>query len=298
MKRAILLMFLSISSFWTYGQDENTEEQDTTQGWKVKGTAGLGFSQVALSNWAAGGQNSFAGTAYFRMSAELRREKHNWSNFLSTIYGLQKQGKNDFFKNEDNIEVISKYGYQISPKWFYAVNVNFRTQFSPGYKDVEDSLKISDFFAPAYLTLATGFDYKPNDNFTLLLAPVSGKFTFVSDDYLSSIGAFGVDPGSKSRSEFGGTIQMIYMKENLIKNVNLTTNLSLFSNYVEHPERIDVNWQLFIDFKVNDFLSASFNTHLIYDYDVKFKEIENGQEVEVDKVQFKEAFTFGLAFSF
>ena len=36
----------------------------------------------------------------------------------------------------------------------------------------------------------------------------------------------------------------------------------------------------------------------IDDYDVKFVEIRDGQEVVTDKVQFKEAFTFGLAFTF
>lgn len=281
-----------------YAQDEAFDEKDTTEGWKIKGTLGLGFSQVSLSNWAAGGENSLSGTAFFRMGARLLRGKKRWENYLSTIYGLQKQGDRDVQKNEDNFEIISKFGHQISQKWYYAVNLNFRTQFSPGYKSAEDSLKISDIFAPAYLTLATGFDFKPNDNFTLLLAPISGKFTFVLDDMLSDQGAFGVTPGNKSRAEFGATIQMIYTKENIIKNVNFTTNLDLFSNYSENPEKIDVNWQMFIDFKINDFLSASLNTHLIYDYDIKFIEVENGQEVEKDKVQFKEAFTFGLAYSF
>ena len=232
------------------------------------------------------------------MAAIYKKGKTNWGNYLSTIYGLQKQGKNDVQKNEDNIEIISKYGHQVSKKWYYAVNLNFRTQYAPGYASVEDSIKISDFFAPAYLNLATGLDFKPNDNFSLLLAPVSGKFTFVLDDFLSSIGQYGVDPGQKTRSEFGGTIQMIYTKPDIIKNVTFTTNLDLFSNYLENPEKIDVNWQMYIDFKVNDFLALSLNTHLIYDYDVKFVEMQDGQEVVTDKVQFKEAFTFGLAFTF
>jgi hypothetical protein len=55
---------------------------------------------------------------------------------------------------------------------------------------------------------------------------------------------------------------------------------------------------MYFDFKVNDFLSLSLNTHLIYDYDIIFAEMENGQEVFTDKVQFKEAFTFGLSYSF
>jgi len=298
MKKTIILLFIILLVNNVYGQDDLIDENDTTEGWKVKGIVGLGFSQVALSNWAAGGQNSFAGTAQFRMAALLKRGKNNWGNFISTIYGLQKMGSSDIQKNEDNLEIISKYGRQVSEKWYYAVNFNFRTQYSPGYKNPEDSVKISDFFAPAYLTLATGMDFKPNDNFTLLLAPISGKFTFVLDDYLSSLGQFGVSPGEKTRTEFGGTLQMIYSKENIVKNVNFTTNLDLFSNYTENPEKIDVNWQMYFDFKVNDFLSLTLNTHLIYDYDIKFIEMENGQEVETDKVQFKEAFTFGLSYSF
>jgi hypothetical protein len=282
----------------TYGQEDLVDETDTLEGWTVKGIVGLGFSQVALSNWAAGGENSLSGTAQFRMAAVLRRGKNNWGNFISTIYGLQKLGSSDIQKNEDNLEIISKYGRQVSDKWYYAVNLNFRTQYAPGYASQEDSVKISDFFAPAYLNLATGMDFKPNENFTLLLAPVSGKFTFVMDDYLSSLGQFGVSPGEKTRAEFGGTIQLIYTKENIVKNVNFTTNLDLFSNYIENPEKIDVNWQMYFDFKVNDFLSLSLNTHLIYDNDIKFVEIENGQETVTDKVQFKEAFTFGLSFSF
>lgn len=298
MKRTIICFLLMVMIITSYAQEETTEENDTTQGWKIKGTVGLGLSQVALSNWAAGGENSFSGSAFFRMSAELRQGNHSWDNYLSTVYGLQKQGDNDIRKNEDNLEFISKYGRQVSENWFYSVNLNFRTQFSKGYASAEDSIEISNFFAPAYLNLATGMDYKPNDNFSLLFAPVSTKLTFVANDFLSSMGAFGVSPGKKVRAEFGATLQMIYKKENIVKNVNLTTNLDLFSNYAEHPERIDVNWQLFMDFKVNDFLSASLGTHLIYDWDIKFMEVENGQEVLNDKVQFKEAFTFGLAYSF
>ena len=298
MKRTIILFSLLFIVNLAFSQDNLIDENDSTEGWKVRGRVGLGFSQVALSNWAAGGENSFSGTAYLRMAAVYKKGKTNWGNYLSTIYGLQKQGDNDVQKNEDNIEIISKYGHQVSKKWYYAVNLNFRTQYAAGYASADDSIKISDFFAPAYLNLATGLDFKPNDNFSLLLAPVSGKFTFVFDDFLSSIGQYGVEPGQKTRSEFGGTIQMIYTKPDIIKNVSLTTNLDLFSNYLENPEKIDVNWQLYIDFKVNDFLALSLNTHLIYDYDVKFLEIQDGQEVATDKVQFKEAFTFGLAFTF
>jgi hypothetical protein len=116
------------------------------------------------------------------------------------------------------------------------------------------------------------------------------------DDYLSSLGAFGVDVGEKTRSEIGGYIKINYKKENLVKNVDFDTKLDLFSNYIESPEKIDVNWEMFFDLKINDFLTASLKTHLIYDYDIKFINEDTG--LEEDRVQFKEGFGLGITYKF
>ena len=61
MKKTIILLITVLLANTLYGQDDLIDENDTTEGWKVKGIVGLGFSQVALSNWSAGGENSFAG---------------------------------------------------------------------------------------------------------------------------------------------------------------------------------------------------------------------------------------------
>ena len=116
-----------------------------------------------------------------------------------------------------------------------------------------DRTKISNFMAPGYLNISLGMDYKPSDAFSLLLSPVTGKFTFVLDDDLSAAGSFGLDPGQKSRGELGGYVKMAFKKE-VLKNVTLDTNIDLFSNYLDHPQYIDVNWNLLLNFKVNDFL--------------------------------------------
>jgi hypothetical protein len=96
----------------------------------------------------------------------------------------------------------------------------------------------------------------------------------------------------------GGYLKIIYGKENLVKNVNLATTIDLFSNYLEHPERIDVNWELFVTMKINELLTFTINTQLIYDYDVKFAEVENGVNVLKPKVQFKEIAGLGLSYKF
>jgi len=49
---------------------------------------------------------------------------------------------------------------------------------APGYKyddAASTKTKISDLFAPAYLLLALGLDYKPSDHFSAFIAPLTGK---------------------------------------------------------------------------------------------------------------------------
>jgi len=126
-------------------------------------------------------------------------------------YGLLKQGEQGYRKTDDKIDLLSKYGRQAFKNVYYAALVNFKTQMQPGYKyEGEEKTKISNLFAPAYLLAALGLDYKPNAYFSAFIAPLTAKFTFVTDEDLSEIGAFGVTPGEKSRGEIGGYLRAIY----------------------------------------------------------------------------------------
>jgi hypothetical protein len=148
--------------------------------------------------------------------------------------------------------------------------------------------------APAYLNISLGMDYTPSKVFSLFIGPLSGKSTFVMDDELSDAGAYGVDSSKHFRNEFGGTIRAIVNKD-IMKNVNLSSKLELFSNYMKNPQNIDVNWQLLINMKVNKWIAASINLQMIYDDDIKTKEdlVTHGA-----KVQFKEVFGVGLSYKF
>jgi len=81
-----------------------------------------------------------------------------------------------------------------------------------------------------------------------------------------------------------------------MKNVSLNSTLGLFSNYLENPQNIDVNWNVFILMKINDFLSANLTTQLIYDDDIKTSDKDGN--VKGAKVQFKEVFGVGLTYKF
>ena len=286
-----------------------TQSADTTMGWKKGGVFTATIAQTSLTNWVAGGQNSLSLNGLFSGFANYKKGKSIWDNSLDLGYGLIKQGKNEKFrKTDDKIDIFSKYGREAFKNFYYSALMNFKTQMTPGYNYPDDTTKISDLFAPAYLTLALGLDYKPNPYFSAFVAPLTGKFTFVTDKQLSDEGAFGVEAGQTSRSEIGGYIRVIYsrndFKSEFLKNVSFTTKIDLFSNYTENPQNIDVNWETLITMKVNKYLAFNFNTLLIYDDNIAVPfdsnhdgNIATGESIR-SLVQFKEIFGAGLSYKF
>jgi hypothetical protein len=308
---AIALLFLIIgsTSFAQVTDAEKTlrtQNADSTQGWKKGGVFTLNLAQTSLTNWAAGGQNSFAVNGIVSTFANYKRGKTVWVNSLDLGYGLLKQGSTGYRKTDDKFDFLSKYGYEAFKNFYYAALLNFKTQMAPGYKyDDAAGTKdlISDLFSPAYLLVALGIDYKPGDHFSAFIAPVTGKITIVNNQTLSDAGAFGVTPGNKSLSEFGGYIRAIYSKNDFktefLKNVTFTTKVDLFSNYIKNPQNIVVNWETLIAFKVNKFISANINTQLIYDDKIKVPVVRNNEAKSIGSlVQFKEILGVGFSYNF
>jgi hypothetical protein len=319
MKYRLILIALILQGLFTITSGQVTDGEkhlrtvtsDTIQGWKTGGVLAVNLAQTSLKNWAAGGQNSIAVNGLFSVFANMINGKSRWDNSLDLGYGLLKQGKDGGFrKTDDKIDFLSKYGREAFNNFYYAALLNFKTQMQPGYNYVDATTKnkISDLFAPAYLLVALGLDYKPNAYFSAFIAPVTAKFTFVTDQVLSDAGAFGVTPGEKVKSEMGGYIRVIYTKNDFksefMKNVSLTTKVDLFSNYADNPQNIDVSWENMIALKVNKFISVNINTHLLYDDNIKVPFDINGDgtiiatEMIGSKIQFKEILGVGFAYRF
>lgn len=294
------------------------ETADTTQGWKKGGVIALSMAQTSLTNWAAGGQNSLSANGLFSTFANYHHGKHAWDNNFDVGYGILKQGKKaDLMKTDDKIDLLSKYGYKAFDGFYYAALLNFKTQMTVGRDYKTDTSKISNFLAPAYTLLALGLDYKPNSHFSAFIAPITGKITIVNDQDLADAGAYGVKAatydatgvkitdGERSRSEFGGYVRLIYSKNDFkseaLKNMSLTTKADLFSNYLKNPQNIDVSWETQIAFKVNKYISANLNTHLLYDDDIKIAVDKNNDgiiEASGPRVQFKEILGVGFSYKF
>ena len=274
------------------------EQKDTVQKWKTGGMGSLTFSQVSFENWSAGGENSYALNGIFNLHANYKKGKTSWENTLDLGYGVVKQASRGMRKSDDKLELMSKYGYQSSSNWYYSASFNFRTQFDEGYKYNEaegTKRQISGFMAPAYSLLSLGMDYKPAEAFSLMISPVTGKTTFVLDDSLSNQGAFGVKEGRKIRNEFGGFIKIAYNKD-IWDNVTMNTKLDLFSNYLKNPQNVDISWELVINMKVNEYLSANLILQMVYDDNIHY--INKQGEDLGPRLQFKEVFGAGFSYKF
>ncbi|MCT4664312.1 MAG: DUF3078 domain-containing protein [Flavobacteriales bacterium] len=263
--------------------------------WEYDAVGRLNFSQLALQNWAAGGENSMSLVGFIDGKANYKKGKANWDNSLRLGYGLLKQGDKEIFKSDDLIELNSKYGYKTNKNWFYSAFLELKTQFDYGFQNPsERDTVVSNFFAPAFMKTGLGMDYKPNDNFSVNISPVTMKNTFVLSDQVDET-RYGLDAGSSVRTELGFNLTANYKTE-LMKNVKYETTLALFSNYLENPQNIDVNWSNLITMTVNKYINVNFQLDMIYDDDILVQETADGRKVP--GLQLKEVLGIGLTYNF
>jgi hypothetical protein len=285
------LIFITLFFFIT-SQIFAQEEADTSK-WKFGGVGSLNFSQLSLYQWSAGGEPSFSGAAIVSLYANYKTENTSWDNSLDLGYGLIKQG--DLTKkSNDRIEFTSQYGKRASGQWFYSGMLNFKTQFTEGFNYPNDSVAISTFMSPAYLSGSVGMDYKPNDKFNVFLSPVSSKMTFVFNDSIAADGNFGLEKDEKFRAEIGGFAKISY-KTDLMENVLFTSKMDLFSNYLKNPQNIDINLEVLLSMKINEYLAATINALFIYDDDVN---VPRENKASGPGLQAKEVFGLGLSYKF
>lgn len=265
--------FIALATLFSLGSTAMAQEgAEPVKHWTKKTVSGINLSQTSLSNWAAGGENSVSWNVYLNSTANYKKGNWSWDNGLVADFGQTYTSSNKWQKSVDKLNLNTKVGYAFAKHWNSALLFDFLTQMDRGYKSASSRLAgesyISKFLAPAYLSLSLGADYKPSDNFSLLISPVAGKLTIVADKYLSDLGAYGVKPGSRTLAELGASAVANY-NVNLASNINLITKLTLFSAYNNNFGNIDVNWDLTLAFKFNKYISANLTTNLVYDDDIK-----------------------------
>jgi len=240
--------------------------------WKRGGLVNANLNQGSLSNWAAGGDNfSMAINVYTNYFIYYKKDRHTWDNNFDFNFGLLQSTSLGTRKNDDRIDALSKYGYKVdSSRNFYLTGLaSFRSQLFDGNTYSGDQRTLaSTFLSPAYVLFSVGMDYKPRPDFSIFLSPITNRTTFVLNDELSNKGAYGVDSGKHVQNELGAFASLNYTKA-IGKNIVYKGRLDAFSNYLNRPKNIDIFMTNYFSFKINRFLSATYNLDIIYDDDVK-----------------------------
>ena len=298
----------------------------------------INIGQTSLTNWAAGGDNTVSLQGFVDANANWKRNEMFWNNRLQLDYGfLYTSSKPILQKNSDRIYLESKWGYKAyKENLYFSANYDFRSQFSNTFdyptpttkangeafgdneKPVrEDWMAVktlkSGFLAPAYTNLALGIDYKPLKWFSVNFAPLTGGFVIVRDESLR--GSYSMPlkkqyegktegvptDGSQyesSRFEFGAQMK-IDAAVNVNDNFKYSTQVVLFSDYLDKPQNLRVNWDNRFEWKLAKYFSLTFVTNLIYDDKVR---IQTPEEVEKgipgkQRIQFKESLAFGFTYT-
>ncbi len=294
---------------------DNKDVDEIRPEWVKNNKIGADLSEAAFVNWSSGGSNSVSALFNSESNVNYKDKYYSWKNRLTTRYGINKQQERELRKTEDIIEFNSNLGYKPDSlaNWYFSARLNFKTQFTNGYKYPNTDDPISKFMAPGYLFFGGGMEYaKQREDLSFYFSPLTLKTTFVLDKELANAGAFGVAPavydnqgnilieGKHIHREVGILVTNSYEME-VVENITLKHLVSLYSDYINRFGNIDIDWQINFDFKVNSFVKATLGSHIRYDNDVKTTEptaIE-GEYIETGaKAQWKQFLGIGFAVDF
>ena len=306
MKNLLFLVLLIIVPVTVFAQE--TEEKDLPKdGWSKTGNISLLFSQAAFNEeWTGGGTTNYAANLGLTYDLNYRQGKLVWDNRIVADYGITKLKDQEFTrKTNDRLELNSLVGRQIKESnWYYSYFLNFKTQITSGYVYGEDATgnetrtEVTKFLSPGYIQTGPGLLWKKSDNLKVNISPATAKLIIVSSDFTDvgttqaaidafndAGGYFGVEANESTRFEFGASVSA-YSKLELMKNVVVENVLNLYSNYLEDPQNVDIDYTLNLIMSVNKFITANATLQAIYD------------DNAVQGFQIREALGIGVTYGF
>ncbi|SDI63284.1 DUF3078 domain-containing protein [Chryseobacterium jejuense] len=289
MKKVLLIASVSFGAL-TMAQEAKTDVPvtDTVKAWSIQGQNTLMLNQAAFSNWVGGGANNVGWLAGVNYNLTYEKGKNLWKSIIILGYGQNNTQGTGVRKTQDVINLSTDYGREFAKHWYVSVGTGLQTQFAPGYEDGDDpdANKISNFMAPGYVSLGAGVTYRPNDNLTVTLRPANARWTFVLDKDLQMAGTYGLkNDGDSSLFQFGFLGTAMY-KLKIMENITLLNTASVFSNYLDHPERLVLAYSGVLSMKINKYISTNVTLDLLYDHN------------QIWKTQLKQTLGVGLGYNF
>ncbi|MBN3663079.1 MAG: DUF3078 domain-containing protein [Ornithobacterium rhinotracheale] len=250
--------------------------------WTRSGNLQVNFGQHHYENWVGGNLGKLEIFGKISQRLKFQNQQMVWESSFDVLYGLNKNYEQDFRKSSDQILFNSILGKKVSNNFSYSYFLNLQTQLTNSYdyaRDPDNNYRLSGFLAPLYINTGPGVMWRKNDNLVLNLAPASLKATYVSGEvyeYKSRNKGFvnnqeheifGVEAGENLNLRLG-LYASIYSKYKVLKNVEMENRLSLYSDYLDNPTNIDMDYRMNVNFKINKLLTTNLMVQAVYDDDV------------------------------
>jgi hypothetical protein len=274
--------------------------------WDYDFSCSLSLNENYLSNWVKGGDNSISSIVDIKGQAKYTKQEAQteWTNNVRLKYGSIITDQYGLRKNTDILELDSKFNKTIRKKIDLSALFHMNNQIAKGYNYPTDSTKVlvSKFMNPGTFTIGIGFEYKPIKKSTINFSVLSYKNTFVLDTAaIDDHTIHGIDKDKRAKQEMGGQV-LIKSELNLLDDMKLNNSIRLFSNYLDKPENIDVEWEMELQKQISMYFTIQLNIHIIYDDDILTPVLKNnkpvllpdGTEKKTAQMQFKQF--LGLTF--
>ncbi|MES2429887.1 MAG: DUF3078 domain-containing protein [Bacteroidota bacterium] len=248
---------------------------DLKDGWLKTGTINVNITEAGRNDhWIKGGEKFSLGIrGILDYDFDRKKGKTNWLNSLRARYGVSRTSSNGdkFLKNDDYFNFTSIYGSQFSKNWSYAGFFSVETQFE------------QYFLTPGYIKLGPGLLYKPNETFNVLISPAMANLTTKLASSYKNVRAFGVDSGKTVAFGLGLFVQAKFSKD-IAKGINYKSVGTVYSNYLDHPDNMVLDWANLFTLTVNKYIGATVSFNARYN------------DFEVARFQTQHAIGVGLSY--
>ena len=266
--------------------------------WIHNFNASVQFSQAYVSpNWYQGGNNSLIMLVNAVYNVKLNQKFYPKYLFDTTIsYKLGTNSAPDdtvrtFNISEDLFQINSTFGYKAMRRWYYSVNLQFKTQLLNTYQSNSTQIK-SGFLSPGDLNVGIGMTYnyqnpKKTLNFDASIDPLSWRLrTCINNDIDET--AYEIKPGRNMVSQYGSSAEC-KLSWKIAYNIIYTSRLYTFSDY----SNFHGDWENTVSFNINRYLTTQIYAHLRYDTSTP-----RCDDPSWHKLQVKEVLSFGLTYRF
>ncbi len=277
------MFFRVLSSLIMLSTVLHAQEGDLSPVWKHTLAGAVNLTQVALKDWAQGGEDALAWTLTLNGKSTYQNDKLDWDNTYQLAFGQSKLGDQDIRKTDDKIALGTTLTYKVGTYVNPYLGATLKTQFARGY-DYSGSVEagISQFFDPAYITQSAGIGYQPINEVKTRLGLavreiITRDFNSFSDD---------AETVKIEKSRLDGGIETVVEVEWPINETTLfSSKLEVFAPLMALDETA-ISFDNTASIKAGKYVTVNFNVQIVDD------------ETASKKTQVKQVIALGLSYVF